>query len=120
VVRRGPWQRPVRIKDWEIDPTDLKWGAQLSRYSHVRAEQISKGKTAQKVPDTGPSRPQHALPEQSTDEGGEHWIETEKKDEVEGDEWVTEKDWADERFDWPGFSPKDPAPFPGLGEIGRF
>jgi hypothetical protein len=26
VVRRGPLQRPVRIKDWEIDPVDLKWG----------------------------------------------------------------------------------------------
>jgi hypothetical protein len=39
VVRRGPLQRPVQTKDWEIDPADLKWGAQLLRYSEVRAEQ---------------------------------------------------------------------------------
>jgi hypothetical protein len=38
VVRRGPLQKLVRIKDWEIDPADLKWGAQLLRYSEVRAE----------------------------------------------------------------------------------
>ena len=39
---------------------------------------------------------------------------------MEGDEWVTGKDWEDERCDRPGFHPKDPLPFPGLGEIGRF
>jgi hypothetical protein len=44
MVRRGPLQRPVRIKDWKIDPADLKWGAQLSRYSKVRAEQREQGK----------------------------------------------------------------------------
>jgi hypothetical protein len=33
---------------------------------------------------------------------------------------VTGKDWEDQRFDRPGFHPKDPLPFPGLGEIGRF
>jgi hypothetical protein len=33
---------------------------------------------------------------------------------------VTGKDWEDQMFDWPGFHPKDPLPFPGLGEIGRF
>jgi hypothetical protein len=33
---------------------------------------------------------------------------------------VTGKDWEDQRFDWPGFHPKDPLPFPGLGEIGPF
>jgi hypothetical protein len=57
VVRRGPLQRPVRIKDWEIDPADLKWGAQLLRYSEVRAEQREQGKGKEKVPDSGPSRP---------------------------------------------------------------
>ena len=39
VVRRGPLQRPVRIKDWKIDPADLNWGAQLLWYNEVRAEQ---------------------------------------------------------------------------------
>jgi hypothetical protein len=53
-------------------------------------------------------------------EGDEHWIKTEKKANVEGDEMVTGKDWEDQRFDRPGFHPKDPLPFPGLGEIGRF
>ena len=57
------------------------------RLERSRAEQ---GKGKEKVPDTGPSRPQHARPDQSTDPG-EHWIETEKKAEVEGDEWVTGK-----------------------------
>jgi hypothetical protein len=57
VVRRGPLQRPVRIKDWKIDPGDLKWGAQLSRYSEVRAEQREQGKGKEKLPDSGPSRP---------------------------------------------------------------
>jgi hypothetical protein len=33
---------------------------------------------------------------------------------------VTGKDWEDQRFDRPGFHPKDPLSFPGLGEIGRF
>jgi hypothetical protein len=62
VVRRGLLQRPVRIKDWEIDPADLKWGAQLLRYSEVRAEKREQGKGKEKVPDSGPSRPQHACP----------------------------------------------------------
>jgi hypothetical protein len=120
-VRRGPLQRPVRIKDWEIDPADLKWGAQLSRYSEVRAEQREHGKGKEKVPDNGPLRPQHARPKEPTDsEGDKHWIETEKKADVEGDEMVTGKDWEDQRFDRPGFYPKDPLPFSGLGEIGRF
>jgi hypothetical protein len=39
---------------------------------------------------------------------------------VGGDEWVTEKDWGEQRFERSGFRPKDPLPFPGLGEIGRF
>jgi hypothetical protein len=33
---------------------------------------------------------------------------------------VTGKDWEDQRFDRPGFHPKDPLPFPGLRDIGRF
>jgi hypothetical protein len=120
VVRGEPLQRPVRIKDWVIDPTDLKWGAQLLRYSEVRAEQREQGKGKEKVPDIGPSRPQHARPKEPTDsEGDEHWIETEKKADVEGDEMVTWKDWEDQRFDRPGFHPKDPLLFPGLGKIGR-
>jgi hypothetical protein len=57
MVRRGPLQRPIRIKDWEIDPADLNWGAQLLRYSKVRAEQREHGKGKEKVPDSGPSRP---------------------------------------------------------------
>jgi hypothetical protein len=73
VVRRGPLQRPVRIKDWKIDPADLKWGKQLSRYSEVRAEQREQGKGKEKVPDSGPSRPQHARPKEPTDsEGDKH------------------------------------------------
>jgi hypothetical protein len=73
VVRRGPLQRPVRIKDWEIDPAGLKWGAQLSRYNEVRAEQREQGKGKKRVPDSGPSRPQHARPKEPTDsEGDEH------------------------------------------------
>jgi hypothetical protein len=120
-VRRGPLQRPVQIKDWKIDPADLKWGAQLLRYSEVRAEQREQDKGKENVPDSGPSRPQHARPKEPTDsDGDEHWIETEKKADVEGDEMVTGKDWEDERFDRPGFHPKDPLSFPGLGEIGRF
>jgi hypothetical protein len=47
-------------------------------------------------------------------------IKTEKKADVEGDERVTGKDWEDQRFDRPGFHPKDPLPCPSLGEIGRF
>jgi hypothetical protein len=121
VVRRGPLQRPVRIKDWKIDLADLKWGAQLLRYSEVRAEQREQGKGKEKVPDSGPSRSQHARPKEPTDsDGDEHWIKTEKKADVEGDEMVTGKDREDQRFDRPGFHPKDPLPFPGLGEIGRF
>jgi hypothetical protein len=121
VVRRGPLQRPVRIKDWEIDPADLKWGAQLLRYSKVRAKQREQGKGNEKVPDSGPSRPQHARQKEPTDsEGDKHWIKTEKKANVEEDEMVPGKDWEDQRFDRPGFHPKDPLPFPGLGEIGRF
>jgi hypothetical protein len=92
VVRRGPWQRRVRIKDWGIDPADLKWGVQLSRFSEVRAEQREQGKVKEKVPDSGPSRPQHARPKEPTDsEGGDHWIEKEKKAKVEGDKWYTGK-----------------------------
>jgi hypothetical protein len=114
-------QRPVRIKGWEIDPADLKWGAQHSRYSEVREEQREQGKGKEKVPESGPSRPQHARPKEPTDsEGDKHWIKTEKKADVEGDEMVTGKDWEDQRFDRPGFHPKDPLPFPRLGEIGRF
>jgi hypothetical protein len=64
------------------------------RYSEVRAEQREQGKGKEKVPDSGPSRPQHARPKEPADsEGDEHWIETEKKANVEGDEWVTGKDW---------------------------
>jgi hypothetical protein len=121
MVRRGPLQRPIRIKDWEIDPTDLKWGAQLSRYSEVRAEQREQSKGKEKASDSGPSRSQHARPNEPTDsEGDEHWIETEKKADVEGDEMVTGKDWKEQRFDRPGFHSKDLLPFPGLGEIERF
>jgi hypothetical protein len=71
VVRRGPLQRPVQIKDWKIDPADLKWGAQLLRYSEVRAEQREQGKGKEKVPDSGPSRPQHARPKEPTDSEGD-------------------------------------------------
>jgi hypothetical protein len=53
-------------------------------------------------------------------EGDEHWIETEMKADVEGDEMVTGKELEDHRFDRPGFHPKDLLPFPILGEIGRF
>jgi hypothetical protein len=93
VVRRGPLQRPVRINEWEIDPADLKWGTQLLWYNEVRAEQKEQSKGKEKVPDSGPSRPQHACPNEPTDsKGDEHWIETEKKANVEGDEMVTRKD----------------------------
>jgi hypothetical protein len=109
-------QRSVRIKVWEIDPADVKWGAQLLRYSEVRVEQREHGKGKEKVPDNGPSHPQHACPTESTDsEGDEHWIKTENKADVEGDEMVTGKYWEDQGFDRPGFHPKDPLPFPGWG-----
>jgi hypothetical protein len=121
VVRRGPLQKPVRIKDWKIDPANLNWGAQLSRYSEVSVEQREQGKGKEKVPDSGPSRPQHARSKGPTDsEGDEHWIATEKKANMKGDEMVTGKDRENQRFDRPGFHPNDPLPFPGLGEIGRF
>jgi hypothetical protein len=119
VVRRGPLQRPVRIKDWEIDPVDLKWGAQLSRYSEVRAEQRDQGKEKEKVPDSGPLRPQHARPKEPTDsEGDEHWIETEKKANVEGDEMVTGKIGRTRGLIGPAFTQRTRYRSPVWGRLG--
>jgi hypothetical protein len=88
LVRWGPLQRPVRIKDWKIDPAGLKWGAQLLRYSEVRAEQREQGKGKEKVPDSGLSRPQHARSKEPADsEGDEIGSRQRRKSMWKGTRW---------------------------------
>ena len=44
--RRGPFQRRVRIRDWGIDPANLKWGATQSRLIDPREAQKGKAEGA--------------------------------------------------------------------------